>query len=68
MSHAELLAKINPSNTTDQKTYLAPYKALRAVVELHPPDFGAPKENVVCDYCKVIYPCSTIQVIEKELA
>lgn len=41
--------------------------ALRAVVELHYQDFGTPGENVVCDYCKVIYPCPTIQAIEKEL-
>ena len=34
MSNDELLAKINPNNTTNQETYLAPYNALRAVVEL----------------------------------
>ena len=34
MTHDELLAKINPNNTTNQETYLAPYNALRAVVEL----------------------------------
>ena len=34
MTHDELLAKINPNHTTNQETYLAPYNALRAVVEL----------------------------------
>lgn len=70
MTHAELLAKINPSNTTDQETYLAPYKALRAVLELHKKDV---RGN--CDICTYItngglvaYPCFTIQAIEKELA
>ena len=43
------------------------YQALRAVVEIHSADFGTPGENTVCDYCKVIYPCPTIQAIEKEL-
>jgi hypothetical protein len=42
-------------------------QALRAVVELHTADFGTPGEDTVCDYCKVIYPCPTIQAIEKEL-
>ena len=46
---------------------IASLLALRAVVELHTADFGTPGENTVCDYCKVIYPCPTIQAIEKEL-
>ena len=62
MTHDELLNKIlmecGCGNT----------KALRAVVELHTADFGTPGEDTVCDYCKVIYPCPTIQAIEKELA
>ena len=62
MTHDELLDKIlmecGCRNT----------KALRAVVELHTADFGTPGEDTVCDYCKVIYPCPTIQAIEKELA
>ena len=45
-------------------------KALRAVVELHKPDGG------LCNHCEegfimgslpVVYPCPTIQAIEKEL-
>jgi hypothetical protein len=42
-------------------------KALLSVVELHYEDFGTPGEEIVCDWCKVIYPCPTIRVIEKEL-
>ena len=65
MTHDELLAKIDTleARYTDYPTYLA----LRAVVELHIADFGSPDENTVCDYCKVIYPCPTIQAIKKEL-
>lgn len=69
MIHEELLAKINPKNTTDQETYLAPYKALRAVLELHKKDV---RGN--CDICSwvsggfVDYEvCPTIKAIEKEL-
>lgn len=49
----------------------SPHKALRAVVELHKPDGG------LCNHCEegfimgsipVVYPCPTIQAIEKELA
>jgi hypothetical protein len=69
MTHDELLEKINPFNTTDENTYLTPYNALRAVVELHKPSdwdnciicSGATNETLIK------YPCSTIKVIEKEL-
>ena len=41
----------------------APYKALRAVIELH-----APYGDMMCVVCEGIsYPCSTIQAIESEL-
>ena len=69
MTHDELLAKIKTGNefagikyAPDSHTF-----ALRAVVELHYEDFGTPGEEIVCDWCKVIYPCPTIRVIEKEL-
>jgi len=71
MTHDELLVIVNKYRddiisgqvwTTDKFI-----KALSAVVELHSADFGTPGENTVCDYCKVIYPCETIQAIEKEL-
>ena len=64
MTHDELLAKINPNNTTNQETYLAPYNALRAVVELH--KCSNPRFDLLCD-CGQPYPCLTIQEIEKEL-
>ena len=74
MTHDELLAKINPSNTTDQETYLAPYNALRAIVELHKPLNSLWYKQTICESCQegndypITYPCPTIQAIEKELA
>ena len=66
MTHDELLANID-----ERTSYLGNtdgiYVALRAVVELHIADFGTPNEDILCDSCKVIYPCLTIQTIEKEL-
>ena len=62
MTHDELLVRLD-----DYGFGVPPLAALRAVVELHTADFGTPGENTVCDYCKVIYPCPTIQAIEKEL-
>ena len=63
MTHDELLAKIEHFTCCSGAHEIA----LRAVVELHSADYGTPVEDVVCDYCKVIYPCPTIQAIEKEL-
>ena len=54
----------------------APYKALRAVVELHQPIWtfidGSNKSVPLCIQCRdgnfeADYPCSTIQAIESEL-
>ena len=73
MTHDELLAKINPYNTTDQETYLAPYNALRAIVELHKPLNSLWYKQTICESCQegndypITYPCLTIQAIEKEL-
>lgn len=69
MTHDELLAEIigDDGEALKIETLRAWQSALRAVVELHYQDFGTPGENVVCDYCKVTYPCQTIQAIEKEL-
>ena len=63
MAHHELLAKIVTleARYTDYPTYLA----LRAVVELHNPDSSG--AYLVCVQCQAIYPCLTIQAIEKEL-
>ena len=73
MTHDELLAGIDQWLTHSEIAKGQPnkainaLKALRAVVELHYADFGTPGEVIVCDYCKVTYPCPTIQAIEKEL-
>jgi hypothetical protein len=65
MTHNELLKDID-----DQEyAYDNLAEALRAVVELHYEDIGTPIDDPisVCDWCKVAYPCPTIQAIEKEL-
>ena len=72
MTHDELLAKIDTleARYTDYPTYLA----LRAVVELHKPTIidNDPKKIEWCFECvreriPWVYPCPTIQAIEKEL-
>ena len=67
MTHDELLAKINPYNTTDQETYLAPYNALLAVVELHQPQEITLPDGSWGTNCKLCdgwsYPCLTIDTI-----
>ena len=79
MTHDELLATIDWIGKTkdgESRTAtalgiatLASLNALRAVVELHREDFGTPGDDPLytCDYCKLAYPCPTIQAIEKEL-
>jgi len=68
MTHHELLAKLLISNETKLYETLTQWqKVLYAVVELHKPSGGW-----FCDACakpndEVIYPCPTIQAIEKEL-
>ena len=75
MTHDELLAKIN-----ERTIYLGnsngPYFALRAVVELHSPCTGERHDDsielinapCVCVHCPDdLWPCETIQAIEKEL-
>ena len=76
MTHDELLAKINKeyeidmtiSGWTDEA-----WNALRAVVELHKPHSNRMPFCSVCTQViqniedSVLYPCPTIQVIEKEL-
>lgn len=63
MTHEELLAICDNYSFKDSTE---PVKALRAVLELHKPDF---RDN--CSECFgspfITYPCSTIQAIEKEL-
>jgi hypothetical protein len=68
MTHDELLTQLEG---LWHDSYKAPgYKALRAVVELHKPssipDWVPTKEELIC-WCAHVYPCPTIQAIEKEL-
>ena len=79
MAHHELLAKIVTleARYTDYPTYLA----LRAVVELHKPEWVLPKiilrdtkpePIAICTHCsddqwRKSYPCPTIQKIMDEL-
>jgi hypothetical protein len=70
MTHAELLSKtMTSANVIDQpKNYQVPLfiDALRAVVELHYPRQDPAS---TCSGCSLstLYPCATIQAIEKEL-
>lgn len=74
MTHDELLAKIDEGSRVCELDSPA-WSALRAVVEVHKPwntdRFGEPID--VCVGCFdvtddfIVYPCPTIQAIEKEL-
>jgi hypothetical protein len=72
MTHDELLEKV--SNYKDAG--LGSLVALRAVVELHKPERGVIEswfkwlngtKIIGCRLCEELYPCPTIQAIEKEL-
>ena len=76
MTHDELLAIIddNFSQCGDDcescRRDNAPWFALRAVVELHKPEPLDERGDVCLTCCPdllVLYPCPTIQAIEKEL-
>jgi len=74
MTHDELVKKLTPSLTHTvyfEFGAIPILNALRAVVELHKPD-----STGGCNACEewtnegpyqVVYPCPTIQAIEKEL-
>jgi len=75
MTHDELLAKMaepahNLNANDARNVYLV---ALRAVVELHKPESNRMPFCVACrgvwqgEIDVVLYPCPTIQAIEKEL-
>jgi hypothetical protein len=77
MTHDELLARIAKLSITPETNVVPSQLAtgLMAVVELHKPDKeGFCAMNCVevdddgCAWTQVVYPCPTIQVIEKELA
>lgn len=61
MTHDELLAKLSDLFAFDDKGH-----ALRAVVELHRPEHSI--RGYRCNVCDSLYPCSTIEAIEKELS
>ena len=67
MTHDELLVKFK--NLSPESKVC---NALRAVVELHKPGEGYFGDGIVCKACgsqdyEWVYPCPTIQAIEKEL-
>ena len=68
MTHDELLASINNLTVVDG---IFMKDALRAVVGLHKPhehiqEYGS--GGLFCFACQLLYPCFTIQAIEKELS
>ena len=71
MTHEELLTKINEELSTDYADAYGNFpiglNALRAVVELHRPEEQDHKQYEKCWNCNLLYPCPTIQAIEKEL-
>ena len=67
MTHNELLAEITSESADIGGAVI---KALRAVVELHKPNLipnWVPTEDEFICWCAHIYPCPTIQALEKEL-
>lgn len=73
MNHDALLAEINFNDPYYSGHLMS---ALYAVVELHKPypapttvsmEDGKWQSNIHCDNCHSVYPCPTIQAIEKEL-
>jgi hypothetical protein len=76
MTHDELLEELDEVIKDFDKKYDNSnpyYKALRAVVELHKPESSRMPFCVECrgvwqgEIDVVLYPCPTIQAIEKEL-
>ncbi len=64
MSNDELLARIDLEIYNNDWEHL-PWKALRAVVELHRRDINEGENN--CRECYSEYPCPTIQAITNRL-
>jgi hypothetical protein len=71
MTDNELLFIVNSKQYMNSRTLETPYFALRAIVELHQPnvipDWVPTKNEYICEGCTRLYPCPTIQAIEKEL-
>ena len=73
MTHDELLAKIDANIYIDGMNNIPmhTHNALRAVVELHKPEPLDERGDVCLTCCPdllTLYPCPTIQAIEKELS
>ena len=68
MTHDELVEQLSK----DWNGTPVLFQALRAVVELHKP-YGSADKGFICEFCMDralpawVYPCPTIQAIEKEL-
>jgi hypothetical protein len=81
MTHDELIAKIDSVFYEDEggmqldlAAFNNQYRAIRAVVGLHKPVQSYMFEDNACSHCsseedrvEILYPCQTIQAIEKEL-
>ena len=74
MTHQQLLDKIQSVWTMAafKLENVTPYKALLAVAELHKPGTYEYFEKDICEHCTldinyyILYPCPTINSIEKE--
>jgi hypothetical protein len=73
MTHEELLAELDELDHSCSVVGIT-VSALRAVVELHKPVQSYMFEEKTCSHCsseedrsEILYPCPTIQAIEKEL-
>jgi hypothetical protein len=73
VTHDKLLARFDKDAVT-WTDVLSAFQALRAVVELHKPVQSYMFEEEACSHCsseedrlEILYPCPTIQAIEKEL-
>ena len=70
VSHTELLVAALIKHTEPygpDNQGLKTLKALQAVIELHRPEEQDHKQYKKCWNCNLVYPCPTIQAIEKEL-
>ena len=74
MTHDELLNTLDDM-AVHNSGYGYIFEALRAVVELHKPVQSYMFDEEACSHCssgedrsEILYPCPTIQAIEKELA
>jgi len=68
MTREELLGKIDRElSGMDAESWHNGARAIRAVMELHRPEEQDHKQYEKCWNCNLLYPCPTIQAIEKEL-